>query len=75
MSVLVIAEHIQGGVRDVTKELVTAAAELGGPVTVAIIAADPSGLVEQVNVAGVDEIVQAAAPTSRPTPTRPPSGS
>jgi electron transfer flavoprotein alpha subunit len=61
MSVLVIAEHIQGGVRDVTKELVTAGRELGGPVAVAIIAADPSGLVEQANVAGVDEIVTVQA--------------
>lgn len=61
MSVLVIAEHLQGAVRDVTKELVTAGRELGGPVTVAVIAADPSGLVEQVNVAGVDEIVTVQA--------------
>ena len=53
--VLVIAEHVRGQVRDVTLELVTAARELGGPVTVAVIARDPEAL--DVNVAGVDEIV------------------
>lgn len=61
MSVLVIAEHIQGALRDLTKELVTAAAELGGPVTVAVIAADPTALVSQANVPGVDEIVTVQA--------------
>ena len=64
MSVLVIAEHINGGVRDVTRELVTAAAELGGPVTVGVIAADPTPLVDQVNLPGVDEIVTVAAGAS-----------
>jgi electron transfer flavoprotein alpha subunit len=59
--VLIVAEHLQGQVRDVTKELVTAAGELGGPVTVAIVAADPSALAGQANVAGVDEIVTVAA--------------
>ncbi len=58
MSVLVVAEHVRGEVRDVTFELVTAARELGGPVTVAVIARDPAAL--DVNVAGVDEIVNVA---------------
>ena len=53
MSVLVIAEHLQGEVRDVTYELVTAARALGGPVTVAVIAPEPL----DVNREGVDEIV------------------
>jgi electron transfer flavoprotein alpha subunit len=61
MSVLVVAEHIQGQVRDVTRELVTAAGQLGGPVAVAVIAADPAPLTEQVNVPGVDEIVAVAS--------------
>jgi electron transfer flavoprotein alpha subunit len=61
MSVLVVAEHIRGQLRDVTKELVTAGRELGGPVAVAVIAADPSGLAEQANVAGVDEVVTVQA--------------
>jgi electron transfer flavoprotein alpha subunit len=64
MSVLVIAEHINGAVRDVTRELVTAATELGGPVAVAVIAADPAPLVDQVNLQGVDEIVTVAAGAS-----------
>ena len=53
MSVLVIAEHLQGRVRDVTYELVTAASALVGPVTVAVIGPEPL----DVNRAGVDEIV------------------
>jgi electron transfer flavoprotein alpha subunit len=60
MSVLVVAEHLRGQVRDVTRELVTAGNELG-PVTVAVIARDPSSLVSGVNVDGVSEIVTVAA--------------
>jgi len=55
VSVLVIAEHLQGRVRDVTYELVTAARELGGPVTVALISADPAAL--DVDREGVDEVL------------------
>jgi electron transfer flavoprotein alpha subunit len=61
MSTLVVAEHLQGQLRDVTRELVTAARELGGAVTVAVIAGDPAALAEQANVAGVDEVVTVAA--------------
>jgi electron transfer flavoprotein alpha subunit len=57
MSVLVVAEHVRGAVRPVTLELVSAARELGGPVAVAVIAADPSALTDAVNVEGVDEIL------------------
>jgi electron transfer flavoprotein alpha subunit len=60
MSTLVVAEHLQGELRPVTLELVTAAKELGGPVAAAVIAKDPSALAESVNVDGVDEIVQVA---------------
>lgn len=56
MSVLVVAEHLRGQVRDVTRELITAGRELG-PVTVAVIGHDPASLVESVNVDGVAEIV------------------
>ncbi len=56
MSVLVVAEHIRGQVRDVTRELIAAGRELG-PVTVAVIARDPSALVGAVDVEGVEEIV------------------
>jgi electron transfer flavoprotein alpha subunit len=55
VSVLVVAEHLQGRVRDVTYELISAARALGEPVTVAVIAAEPSGL--EVAREGVDEIV------------------
>ncbi len=57
MSTLVVAEHLQGELRDVTLELVTAARELGGPVAVAVIAKDPGALADSVRVEGVDEIV------------------
>lgn len=58
MTVLVVAEHLQGRVRDVTRELVTAAAALGGPVVLAVIAKDPAAL--DVGFAGVDEVVRVA---------------
>ena len=52
---LVVAEHLRGELRDVTRELVTAAQLLRGPVTVAVIAPDPSKL--DVSFQGVDEIL------------------
>jgi electron transfer flavoprotein alpha subunit len=61
VSVLVIAEHLQGALRDVTKELVSAAGDLDGPVTVAVIAADPAPLADQANVPGVNEVVAVTA--------------
>lgn len=57
MSVLVVAEHLRGECRPITHELVSAAKELEGPVTVAVIAGDPAQLTPQVDVEGVDEIV------------------
>lgn len=57
MSVLVVAEHVRGEIRPVTLELVTAARELEGPVTVAVIAGNPSSLTDSVKVDGVDEIL------------------
>ena len=56
MSVLIVAEHLRGQVRDVTRELITAGRELG-PVTVAVIGQDPSSLVDAVKLDGVAEIV------------------
>lgn len=58
--VLVVAEHLRGQVRPVTLELVTAAKDVGGPVTVGVIAKDPSALTGQVDVQGVDEIATVA---------------
>jgi electron transfer flavoprotein alpha subunit len=59
--VLVIAEHVDGVVRDVTWELVTAARELdAGPVAVVVIGADPGiGAAE-----GVDEILAVPGPAA-----------
>jgi len=60
--VLVIAEHRQGALRDVTAELVGAAAALGaGPVAVAVIADAPGAFAEACSFAGVDELVEVAA--------------
>jgi electron transfer flavoprotein alpha subunit len=53
VSVLVVAEHLRGQVRDVTFELVSAARGLGGPIAVAVIG--PEAL--DVARAGVDEVV------------------
>jgi electron transfer flavoprotein alpha subunit len=52
---LVVAERLQGTLRDVTRELVTAARELAENVTLAVVARDPA----QVDLAleGVDEVV------------------
>jgi electron transfer flavoprotein alpha subunit len=60
MSTLVVAEHLRGEVRPVTLELITAAKEVGGPVTVAVIDSDPSRFVDALSVEGVDEIVSIA---------------
>lgn len=59
--VLVVAEHLQGKLRDVTRELVTAARELGGPVSVVVIAREPRPLAEGANLEGVDEVLAVSA--------------
>jgi electron transfer flavoprotein alpha subunit len=59
MSVLVVAEHLRGELRPVTLELISAAKELEGPVTLALIADDPAALADAANVEGVDEILAA----------------
>ena len=57
MSVLVVAEHLRGQVRPITLELISAAKELGDETAVAVIAKDPAALADQVDVEGVNEIV------------------
>jgi electron transfer flavoprotein alpha subunit len=57
--VLVVAEHFRGELKDVTAELVTAGAQLGGPVAVAVIGPDLA-----VGIAGVDEIVHVPGPAT-----------
>jgi electron transfer flavoprotein alpha subunit len=56
MSILVVAEHLRGRVRDITWEAISAAAEIGGPITVAAIAREPSIL--DLSRHGVDEVVE-----------------
>jgi electron transfer flavoprotein alpha subunit len=58
---LVVAEHRAGRLRDVTRELVTAAQDLPRPVTVAVIAGAPDSLADGVDLEGVDDIVLVAA--------------
>jgi electron transfer flavoprotein alpha subunit len=58
---LVVAEHIGGRLRDVTRELVTAAQELPRPVAVAVIAGNPASLAADVDLEGVDEVITVAA--------------
>jgi electron transfer flavoprotein alpha subunit len=57
MKTLVVAEHVRDELRPITLELISAARSLGGPVEVAVIAAEPGAFTEAVNVEGVDEIL------------------
>jgi electron transfer flavoprotein alpha subunit len=57
MKALVVAEHVRGELRPITLELISAARSLGGPVEVALIAAEPGAFADAVNVEGVDEIL------------------
>lgn len=59
---LVVAEQLRGEIRPVTLELVSAAKELGGPVTVLVVDDDPGSLTDAVNVDGVDEILTCTVP-------------
>lgn len=58
--ILIIAEHIQGALRDITGEAIGAAAAIkeafGGPLAVAVLSDDPAALAGEANLAGVDEI-------------------
>jgi electron transfer flavoprotein alpha subunit len=59
--VLVIAEHRQGALREVTAEIVSAAAALGaGPVAVAVVAGAPGPLADACAIEGVDEVIEVA---------------
>ena len=64
--VLVIAEHVRGRLRDVTRELITAGLELcmrePGPLMVAVIGAETASLVDECNVEGVDEVLTVTVP-------------
>jgi electron transfer flavoprotein alpha subunit len=62
VSVLVVAEHVEGRVRDVTYELITAGRALGTPLAVAAIARDPAAL--PLDRQGVDEVIHARVPAA-----------
>ena len=66
--ILVVAEHFDGLLRDVTLEMIGAAASikdgLGGPLTVVVIGHDAEALANAANREGVDEIVTVASPDS-----------
>jgi len=66
--ILIIAEHIQGNLRDITGEMIGAAVSIkesfGGPVSVAIISNDPDSLCDDVNLSGVDEVYTIKTPTA-----------
>jgi electron transfer flavoprotein alpha subunit len=54
---LIVAEHLRGELRDITLECVSAAQQLGEPVTVCVIGANAEAVAARANVAGVGEIV------------------
>ena len=64
--ILVAAEHIDGSLRDITGELIGAAAALkdalGGPLMVAVIGDADGSLAEAANLEGVDELLSVTAP-------------
>ncbi len=65
--ILVVAEHFDGALRDVSVESIGAALPvkdaLGGPLVFAVIGAETDQLTEAANLQGVDEIVTIAHPT------------
>jgi electron transfer flavoprotein alpha subunit len=68
-TILVLAETRRGELRDVTLELVAAAASIkesaGARVTVAIVDAEPERFAEQVSAPGVDEVLLVPTPTEQ----------
>ena len=64
--ILVIAEQRRGVLSPVTQELIGAAqaikSDVGGPLSVAIIARDPAALAEPVRLDGVDEVLLLPVP-------------
>ena len=65
--ILVVAEQLDGALRDISAELVGAAVsvkdQIGGPLQVLVIGAEPDTLAKGVNLEGVDEILTVQTPT------------
>ena len=59
---LVVTQVVDGHLEDSVRELVTAAVELGGPVTLGVVAEDPAAVVAETAIAGVDAVVAARVP-------------
>lgn len=59
--ILIVAEHLNGIIRDISMEMVGAAASIkeqfGGPVSVLIVSDNPAGLAPAVNLKGVDKVI------------------
>ncbi len=59
--ILILADHFQGALRDITAELAGAALslkdKLGGPVTLAVLGDGDADLASSANLAGVDEVL------------------
>ena len=66
--ILIVAEHIDGQLRDITGEMIGAALEvkgqIGGPLVVAVIGGETGALADAANLEGVDEILTVAAPAA-----------
>lgn len=64
--ILIIAEHLNGAARDITKEAIGAAVSLkdgvGGPIVVAVIGSQTDEVVNSLNLPGVDEVVTVSTP-------------
>ncbi len=64
--ILVVAEQLDGAVRDISGELIGAAnsikEQIGGPLTVLVIGATPAELANATNLEGVDEILTLQTP-------------
>ncbi len=65
--ILVVAEQLDGAVRDISGELIGAAAsvkdQIGGPLKVLVIGADTDSLAKAVNLDGVDEVLTITTPS------------
>jgi electron transfer flavoprotein alpha subunit len=60
--ILIIAEHLDGVVRDITREMIGAARSIkesyGGPIVIGVLSSNPDALTPSVNLEGVDQIVR-----------------
>ena len=66
--ILIVAEHFQSALREITGELAGAAVllkeKLGGPVTIAVLGEGDDELAASANVLGVDEVINANVGTA-----------